>query len=97
MVGESRSLEICICIPKINKPMVIRSTFLFSHCNGERGFKNQWSTFGALLEHFCYTFGVLHGVLLGHFWSTPWSTFGALLEYFWGTFGVLLGHFWSTP
>ena len=36
--------------------------------------------------------GVLHRVLLGHFWST----FGALLEYFWGTFRVLLGHFLST-
>ena len=54
--------------------------------------------------------GVLHGVLLGHFWSTFgalwstfgallvhfWSTFGILLEYFLGNFGVLLEYFWST-
>ena len=33
MVGQSRSLEIFICMPKIRKPMVIRSTFLFSHWN----------------------------------------------------------------
>ena len=35
MKGQSRSLEICICILKINKPKVIRSTFLFSHWNRE--------------------------------------------------------------
>ena len=33
MVGQSRSLEIFICMPKIRKPMVIRSTCLFSHWN----------------------------------------------------------------
>ena len=35
MMGQSRSLEICICMLKINKPKVIRSTFLFSHWNRE--------------------------------------------------------------
>ena len=33
MVGQSRSLKIFICLPKIRKPMVIRSTCLFSHWN----------------------------------------------------------------
>ena len=33
MVGQSRSLEIFICTQKIREPMVIRSTFLFSHWN----------------------------------------------------------------
>ena len=33
MLGQSRSLEIFICMPKIRKPMVIRSTRLFSHWN----------------------------------------------------------------
>ena len=78
------------------------------------GFKNQWSTpwstFGALLEYFWDTrdtFGVLHGIHLGHFWSTFgvllghfWSTFGALLgallEYFWSTFWAILEYFWNT-
>ena len=35
MVGQSRSLEIFICMPKLREPMVIRSTFLFSHWNRE--------------------------------------------------------------
>ena len=35
MMGQSRSLEICICMLKINKPKMIRSTFLFSHWNRE--------------------------------------------------------------
>ena len=35
MMGQSRSPEICICMLKINKPKVIRSTFLFSHWNRE--------------------------------------------------------------
>ena len=35
MMGQSRSLEICICMLKLNKPKVIRSTFLFSHWNRE--------------------------------------------------------------
>ena len=35
MVGQSRSLEICICMLKINKPMVIRSAFLFCYWNIE--------------------------------------------------------------
>ena len=35
MVGQSRSLEIFICMPKLREPMVIRSTFLFSHWNKE--------------------------------------------------------------
>ena len=35
MVGQSRSLGICICMQKINKPKVIRSTFLFSYWNRE--------------------------------------------------------------
>ena len=55
------------------------------------------------MEYFWGTFGVLNGVLLGHFWSTFgalsgnfWSTFGVLLEHFWSTFGVLLEYFWST-
>ena len=34
-VGQSRSLEIFICMPKRREPMVIRSTFLFSHWNRE--------------------------------------------------------------
>ena len=33
IVGQSRSLEIIICALKIREPMVIRSTFLFSHWN----------------------------------------------------------------
>ena len=33
MMGQSRSLEILICLKKIKEPMVIRSTFLFSHWN----------------------------------------------------------------
>ena len=35
MVGQSRSLEIFFCVPKLRDPMVIRSTFLFSHWNRE--------------------------------------------------------------
>ena len=35
MMGQSRSLGIFICIPKIRECMVIRSTFLFSHLNKE--------------------------------------------------------------
>ena len=35
MVGQSGSLEIFIFMPKIRKPMVIRSTCLFSHWNGK--------------------------------------------------------------
>ena len=35
MRGQSRSLEICICMLTINRPKVIRSTFLFSHWNTE--------------------------------------------------------------
>ena len=31
MVGQSRLLEIFICLPKMREPMVIRSTFLLSH------------------------------------------------------------------
>ena len=31
MLGQSRSLQICICMPKVTEPMVIRSTFLFAH------------------------------------------------------------------
>ena len=30
MVGQSRSLEIFICMPKIRKPIMIRSTLLLS-------------------------------------------------------------------
>ena len=33
MVGQSRSLEIFICMPKIWESMVTRSTFLFFHWN----------------------------------------------------------------
>ena len=33
MVGQSRSHEISICMQKLREPMVIRSTFLFSHWN----------------------------------------------------------------
>ena len=35
MVGQSRSLENFICKPKIREPIVVRSTFLFSHWNRE--------------------------------------------------------------
>ena len=35
MMGQSRSLEISICMLKINKPKVIRSTFLFPYWNRE--------------------------------------------------------------
>ena len=35
MVGQSRSLENFICMPKIREPIVIRSTFLFSDWNRE--------------------------------------------------------------
>ena len=35
MVGQSRSLEIFICMPKLREPMVIRSTLSFSHWNRE--------------------------------------------------------------
>ena len=35
MVGQRRSLEIFICMPKLREPMLIRSTFLFSHWNRE--------------------------------------------------------------
>ena len=40
MVGQSRSLKIFICLPKIREPTVIRSTFLFSHWNrkGKTGY-----------------------------------------------------------
>ena len=33
MVGQSRSFEIFICLPKMREPMVIRSTCLFFHWN----------------------------------------------------------------
>ena len=33
MVGQSRSLEIFICLPKMREPVAIRLTFLFSHWN----------------------------------------------------------------
>ena len=33
MVGQSRSLGIIFCMPKIKEPMVERSTFLFFHWN----------------------------------------------------------------
>ena len=33
IVGQSRSLKIVLCMPKIRDPMVIRSTVLFSHWN----------------------------------------------------------------
>ena len=33
MVRQSRSFEMFICMPKRREPMVIRSTFLFSHWN----------------------------------------------------------------
>ena len=33
--GQSKSLEIFICVPKLREPMVVRSTFLFSHWNRE--------------------------------------------------------------
>ena len=33
MVGQSRSLEIFICMPKIWESMVTKSTLLFSHWN----------------------------------------------------------------
>ena len=61
------------------------------------GFKNQWSNpLEYSMDYFWGTFGVIHGVVLRHFWST----FGVFLEYFWGTFGVLLeyffGQFWSS-
>ena len=32
-VGQSRSMEILFCIPKIKEPMMKRSTFSFSHWN----------------------------------------------------------------
>ena len=32
-MGQSRPLEILFCLPKMREPMVIRSTFLFSHWN----------------------------------------------------------------
>ena len=35
MVGQSRSLEIIICMPKLREPMVIRLTFSFPHWNRE--------------------------------------------------------------
>ena len=34
MVGQSRSLGILFCIPKIIEPMMKRSTFSFFHWNG---------------------------------------------------------------
>ena len=33
MVGQSRSLGILFCMPKIKEPMVKRVTFLFFHWN----------------------------------------------------------------